>query len=176
MMSSIDFIDEAGREWAHASRYRALEDENAALRKSLAAYVVELRRADETIGALRKRVEELEGKIAEMLSDKDDYWSLAKCSNCGVLLNCNGSQREHESVWKARAEKAERERDDWRAAATTHVETIGILSDQKMQLQADLDAALDFVRLPHASPGVFFGASHARVVALLAERGARNGK
>lgn len=63
------------------------------------------------VAALRKRVEELEGKIAEMLSDKDDYWSLVKCSNCGVLLNCNGSQREHESVWKARAEQAERERD-----------------------------------------------------------------
>lgn len=94
------------------------------------------------VAALRKRVEELEGKIAEMLSDKDDYWSLAKCSNCGVLLNCNGSQREHESVWKARAEQAERERDELMEAHQALGREYEMQGRKLDKLQADLDAAL----------------------------------
>lgn len=66
-----------------------------------------------------------------------------------------------------RAEKAEQERDDWRAAATTHIETIGILSDQKIQLQADLDAALDWIAEGWSNAKA---ESWARILALLEKR------
>ena len=80
MSGSIDFIDESGREWAHASRYRVLEEEISALRKrvegleitakgwkasaldnrALLEAVGRAEKAEAENATLRKRVEELE--------------------------------------------------------------------------------------------------------------------
>lgn len=121
-MNSIDFIDEAGREWANASRYRALEKENA---------------------ALHKRVEELE-REARFFENESNQWN-AKW----VKMEARAKKAEAESLAARnlgqahldRAEKAEQERDEAVAFRQQSQDTAVEALRQRDALQADLDEA-----------------------------------
>ena len=129
------------------SLYDDLVRENAALRKSQAANEAELRRADETIGALRKRVEQLEQTSFDL------------CPNCGWRT------AGPDGCFKERAEKAERERD-------AQAQYIAGCDAAMESLQADLDAALDWIE--KVEPVATFPEDR-KILALLEKRREKRG-
>lgn len=59
----------------------------------------------------RAEIEQLAAKVADLTSPNEHH----HCSRCAVLLDCQGSMREHEWVWHQRAVKAEGELSEARA-------------------------------------------------------------
>lgn len=141
-----------------ATALQALTDENTALRKSQAANEAELRRADETIGALRKRVEELNRSNAA--HRREHHAALARAEKAEAILRgaicpgCDGSgtiSREQPGDAEcpysckgdsfaqvlARAEAAETERGYEQERNRLNVQQ---WSEENAKLQADLDA------------------------------------
>lgn len=125
---------------AHLNR----EDEVAALRKTEEQYAERILQQEEEIRALRKRVEELERELRGEPVLLSDWQQL-----------------------EARAEKAERERDEARAALRELSAASGAYT---VALRADLDAALDYNLLREAKSIHCFHDDFDRTRKLLEER------
>lgn len=140
MGGSIDYIDDAGREWTHASRYRVLEEENAALRKRVEELEAHERQTHETLGAILGTDDALH-VLAARLKERAEKAELERDSYRRDFDACAHAL----DKLQADLDKMRQERDEF-ARKAVEMELLWSGTNAELEdVKADLDAALTVI-------------------------------